>query len=162
MLSNRKKSVDLKQLRWIKNVNNPEGGWVYGHDEVCYPYLVPEFPLHWKINAKENAYKPNPGDFILLCQRMRVTHLVKILDEFVHGDSPYQEYPFYRRVQVMWMAAKPWDKAPQQKEVFGFDFRFRGGKAIDLENVTALQEYFGEGEFAAFRERVNEKLGLLN
>ncbi|HAA30073.1 MAG TPA: hypothetical protein DCE56_23290 [Cyanobacteria bacterium UBA8553] len=154
--------MDLKELRWIKNVNNPEGGWVYEHEIVSYPYLVPEFSLHWKISARENAHKPNPGNLILLCQRMRVTHLVKVLDEYVHDDSPYPEYPFYRRVQVMWMASKPWDAAPHQKDVFGFDFRFRHGKAIDLENVTALQEYFGEGEFAAFRERVKEKLGLLN
>lgn len=151
-----------QELRWLKSVNNPEGGWVYGHDEVIYPYLVPEFSLHWKISAKANAHKPNPGDLILLCQHMRVTHLVKILDKLVHDDSPYQEYPFYRRVQVMWMAAKPWEEAPQQKEVFGFDFRFRGGKAIDLDNVNALQEYFGERELTKFQERVQEKLGLLN
>jgi hypothetical protein len=58
------------------------------------------------------------------------------------------------------MAPKPWDEAPHQNEVFGFDFRFRHGKAINLENVTALKEYFGEGELAAFRERVKEKLAL--
>ncbi|MGB5963263.1 MAG: hypothetical protein WBG73_21690 [Coleofasciculaceae cyanobacterium] len=154
--------MDLQELRWIKNVNNPEGGWVYKHDEVTYPYLVPEFSLHWKISAKENAHKPNPDDLILLCQRMRVTHLVKILDNFVRDNSPYQEYPFYRRVQVMWMAAKSWEEAPQQEEVFGFDFQFRHGKAINLDNVNALQEYFGEGGLAAFQERVKEKLGLLN
>ena len=155
--------MNLKELRWIKNVNATQGEWVYKHEEVSYPYLVPEFHLHWKINSKENAHKPNPGDFILLCQRTRVTHLVKVLDNIVHEDSPFRDigFPFYRRVQVMWMAPKPWDKAPHQNEVFGFDFRFRHGKAINLENVTALEEYFGdEGGIVGFRERVKEKLAL--
>jgi hypothetical protein len=79
--------MDLNKLKWIKNVNNPEGGWVYKHEEVTYPYLVPEFHLHWKTTALENAKKPNPSDLILLCQRTRVTHLVKVLDDIVHDDS---------------------------------------------------------------------------
>ncbi len=78
--------MDLNKLKWIKNVNNPEGGWVYKHEEVTYPYLVPEFSLHWKTTALENANKPNPSDLILLCQRTRVTHLVKVLDDIVHYD----------------------------------------------------------------------------
>jgi hypothetical protein len=153
--------MDLNKLKWIKNVNNPEGGWVYKHEEVTYPYLVPEFHLHWKTTALENAKKPNPSDLILLCQRTRVTHLVKVLDDIVHDDSDYEDFRLYRRVQVMWMAEKPWEeKAPHQNDVFGFDFRFRGGKAINLENVNAMQEYFDEGELAAFQERVKEKLAL--
>ncbi|HEY9834471.1 MAG TPA: hypothetical protein V6D26_28230 [Stenomitos sp.] len=152
--------MDLNELKWIKNVNATEGDWAYKHEEVAYPYLVPEFHLHWNINAKGNVYKLTPGDLILLCQRTRVTHLVKVLDDTVHEDSPFPDFPFYRRVQVMWMAPKPWDEAPHQNEVFGFDFRFRGGKAINLENVTAMQEYFDEGELAAFQERVKEKLAL--
>lgn len=153
--------MDLHELRWIKNVNATEGNWVYTHEDVSYHYLVPEFHLHWNIKAKENAQKPNPGDFILLCQRTRVTHLVKVLDDTVYEAQDFPDFPFQRRVQVMWMAEKPWEeKAPHQNEVFGFDFRFRHGKAINLENVTALKEYFGEGELAAFRERVKEKLAL--
>jgi hypothetical protein len=153
--------MDLNKLKWIKNVNNPEGGWVYKHEEVTYPYLVPEFHLHWKTTVLENAKKPNPGDLILLCQRTRVTHLVKVLDDIVHDDSGYEDFRLYRRVQVMWMAEKPWEeKAPHQNDVFGFDFRFRGGKAINLENVTAMQEYFDQGELAAFQEHVKEKLAL--
>lgn len=153
--------MDLQELRWIKNVNATEGDWAYKHEEVSYPYLVPEFHLHWKTTALENAQKRNPGDFILLCQRTRVTHLVKVLDDIVHKDSPFPDFRLCRRVQVMWMAEKPWEeKAPHQNEVFGFDFRFRHGKAINLDNVTALKEYFGEGELVAFQERVKEKLTL--
>lgn len=142
-------------------MNATEADWAYKHEDVSYPYLVPEFHLHWNINAKENVQKPSPGDRILLCQRTRVTHLVKVLDDIVYEDRHFPDFPFQRRVQVMWMAPNPWDEAPHQNEVFGFDFRFRHGKAINLENVTALEEYFGdEGGIVGFRERVKEKLAL--
>ena len=83
---------------------------------------------------------------------MQVTHLVTVLDYIVHKDSPFPDLRLYRRMQVMWMVEKPWEeKAPHQNEVFEFDYQFRYGKVIELENVTALHNYFGdEGRLAAF------------
>lgn len=155
--------MNLKELRWTKNVNATHGEWAYEHEEVSYPYLIPEFRLHWKINAKENAKKPNSGDLILLRQRTRVTHLVKVIDDIVHEDRPFPDPDFtlWRRVQVMWMAPKPWDKAPHQNEVFGFDVELQGGKVMDIDNITALQEHFRDiGGITAFQENVRQVLGI--
>ena len=156
--------MNLKELRWTKNVNATHGEWVYAHDEVSYPYLVPELCLHWKTTAKENAKKPNPDDLILLRQRTRVTHIVKILDDIVHEDnedSSFTDFALWRRVQVMWMAPKPWHEAPHQNNVFGFDVDLQGGKVIALDNIIALQEHFKDaGGIAAFQERVKQVLGI--
>ena len=153
--------MNLQQLRWTKNVNATHGEWAYQHDEVSYPYLVPEFCLHWKTTAKENAKKPNPGDLILLRQRTHVTHVVKVLDNVVHADNSASDFAIWRRVQVMWMAPKPWDNAPHQNEVFGFYVELQGGKVIELENIATLQEHFrNTGGVTAFQERVKKVLGI--
>jgi len=96
-----------------------------------------------------------------LRQRTRVTHIVKVLDDSVHEDSHFPDFALWRRVQVMWMAPPPWDKAPHQNEVFGFDVELQGGKVIELDNITALQKHFKDaGGIAAFQERVKKVLGI--
>ena len=81
----------------------------------------------------------------------------------MHEDSPFPDPDFtlWRQVQVMWMAAKPWDKAPHQNEVFGFDVELQGGKVMDIDNITALQEHFRDiGGIRAFQDRVKKVLGI--
>jgi len=160
--------IDLSPLKWTKNVNNPHV-WVYRHDEICYPYLVPEFNLHWPKGEDANIRRPDIGDIILLRQRTKVTHLVMALDDQIGNAPESPTHPITRRVQVLWMANEPlntpdaqiWDNAPSQNDVFGFDVHLEGGKAMLLENIKALNETFkDQGGLTAFRERVAEKLGL--
>ncbi len=155
--------IDLSPLKWTKNVNHPDTNiyWAYQHDQehdqVRYPFLVPEFNLHWRKEQVENAKKPNKGDLILLRQRTKVTHLVKFLDD--HAEfTENGDYSIYRRVQLLWMAQRPWDSAPHQNDVFGFEVELQGGKAIELDHITDLAEHFTT--LTAFQEHIAQKLGL--
>lgn len=159
--------IDLSRLKWTKNVNNPDV-WVYRHNEIRYPYLVPEFKLHWAKGEEANCGKPDIGDIILLRQQTKVTHLVMTLDDQI-GNVPNPTHPLTRRVQVLWIApeslntpdAQIWDNAPSQDDVFGFDVKLQSGKAIELDHIQNLNEEFkDQGGLAAFQKRVAEKLGL--
>jgi hypothetical protein len=158
--------IDLSRLKWTKNVDNPEV-WVYRHNEISYPYLVPEFRLHWK--REHGAGKLQEGDLILLRQRTKVTHLVKVLDAQIDGDPNATGFALTSRVQVLWIAPeslktpddKIWDNAPSQNDVFGFGLILHGGSVMLLENIKTLNETFkDQGGLAAFQKRVAEKLGL--
>jgi hypothetical protein len=160
--------IDLSRLKWTKNVNHPEV-WVYRHNEIHYPYLVPEFNLHWAKAAEANCRKPDIGDIILLRQQTKVTHLVMTLDDQIGNDPNSPTHPFIRRVQVLWIAPESlhtpdnqiWDNAPSQDDVFGFDLTLFGGKAIELDHIQNLNEEFkDQGGLSAFQKRVAEKLGL--
>lgn len=158
--------IDLSRLKWTKNVNHPDV-WVYRHNEIHYPYLVPEFNLHWK--KEHGAGKLQEGDLILLRQRKKVTHLVKVLDDQIHDAKDNSDFSLTRRVQVLWIApeslntqdAEIWDNAPSQNDVFGFDVKLQSGRAIELDHIGDLNEEFkDQGGLAAFQKRVAEKLGL--
>ena len=160
--------IDLSRLKWTKNVNNPDV-WVYRHDEIRYPCLVPEFNLHWAKGQDENIRKPQEGDLILLRQRTKVTHLVMTLDDQIDNAPEVPTHPLIRRVQVLWIApeslhtkdAQIWDNAPSQDDVFGFGLTLFGGKAIELDHIQNLNEEFkDQGGLTAFQKRVAEKLGL--
>ena len=159
--------IDFTRLKWTKNVNNPDV-WVYRHNYIHYPYLVPEFNLHWAEGEETNCRKPQEGDLILLRQRTKVTHLVMTLDDQI-DNVPNPTHPLIRRVQVLWMANEPlntpdaqiWDNAPEQNDVFGLNVHLEGGSVMLLENIKALNETFkDQGGLAAFQKRVVEKLGL--
>ncbi|MEI6331676.1 MAG: hypothetical protein ACOYN8_12230 [Pseudanabaena sp.] len=160
-------TIDLSRLKWTKNVDNPDV-WVYRHNEISYPYLVPEFKLHWAKGEKANCGKPDIGDIILLRQQTKVTHLVMPLDDQI-GNVSNPTHPLIRRVQVLWIApeslhtpdAQIWDDALSQNDVFGFNVRLEGGDVMLLENIKALTETFkDQGGLDAFQKRVAEKLGL--
>jgi hypothetical protein len=160
--------IDLSRLKWTKNVNNPDV-WVYRHDEIRYPCLVPEFNLHWAKGEEVNIRKPDVGDIILLRQQKKVTHLVMTLDDQIGNAPESPTHPLIRRVQVLWMADEPlntldakiWDNAPSQNDVFGFDVDLQGGSVMLLDNIKALNETFkDQGGLTAFQKRVAEKLGL--
>jgi len=159
--------IDFTRLKWTKNVYNPDM-WVYRHDYIHYPYLVPEFNLHWAEAEERNCGKPQAGDLILLRQRTKVTHLVMTLDDQI-GNVSNSTHSLIRRVQVLWIANEPlntpdahiWDNAPSQNDVFGFGLILHGGSVMFLENIQALNETFkDQGGLAAFQKRVAEKLGL--
>ncbi len=160
--------IDLSRLKWTKNVNNPDV-WVYRHDYIHYPYLVPEFNLHWAKGEDANIRKPQEGDLILLRQRTKVTHLVMTLDDQIDNVPTNPTHPLIRRVQVLWIANEPlntpddkiWANAPSQNDVFGFDVDLQGGSVMLLENIKSLNETFkDQGWLTAFQKRVAEKLEL--
>lgn len=155
--------IDLSNLKWTKNVNHPDPNidWAYSHNEIRYPFLVPEFNLHWRKEQEENAKKPKKGDLILVRQKTKVTHLVKVIDNHPEH-TPNGDYSIYRRVQLLWMAQEPWAATPHQNDIFGFDADFpRNGKAIDLDNIDDLTEHFiALGGKTAFQEHIAQKLGL--
>ena len=160
--------IDFTRLKWTKNVNNYDV-WVYRHDYIHYPHLVPEFDLHWKTEQDVNIRKPEEGDLILLRQRTKVTHLVMVLDDQIRDDPKSPTHKLIRRVQVLWIAPESlntpdtqiWDNAPSQNDVFGFDVDLQGGSVMLLENIKALNETFkDQGGLTAFQKRVAEKLGL--
>jgi hypothetical protein len=158
--------IDLTNLQWTKNVNHPdiETYWAYQHDQILYPFLVPEFKLHWKERSDHSDHNANlakKGDIILLCQRTKVTHLVKVLDDQSKTDDPNSDYSLYRRVQVLWMAQEPWENAPDQEVVFGFDINHRNGFLKDLNNIEGLTSKFNPlGGITAFHAQVIQALGL--
>ena len=154
--------IDLTNLKWTKNVNHPDLKiyWSYRYDQIRYPFLVPEFNLHWKKGGDQDAQRPQKGDMILLRQRTRVTHLVKILDDKPISENN-GEYPIFRRVQLLWMEKEPWDKAPHQDAVFGFDVELRGGALKNLDNIKNLVEQFSaHGGITAFHSQISQSLGL--
>ena len=161
--------IDLSRLKWTKNVKNPDV-WVYRHDYIHYPHLVPEFNLHWRKEQDANIRRPQEGDLILLRQRTKVTHLVMALDNQIENDGKPHDWSLIRRVQVLWIApeslntpdAEIWNNAPSQNDVFGFDIELQGGKAIQLDHIEDLNETFkDQGGLAAFQKRIAEKLGLM-
>ena len=155
--------IDLTNLKWTKNVNHPdiEIYWAYEHDQIRYPFLFPEFKLHWRKGYEQNAERPQKGDMLLLRQRTKVTHLVTILDDKPDSEDN-GDYTIFRRVQLLWMEKEPWDKAPHQDDVFGFDVELpRNGKVMDLENIKDLASHFNPlGGISAFHEQVIQALGL--
>jgi hypothetical protein len=151
--------IDLTNLKWTKNVNHPDPTiqWGYQPNEIRFRFLVPEFNLHWKNEQETNANKAQKGDIILICQRTKVTHLVKVLDD-QSKSVPNGEYSRYRRVQVLWIEQKTWDNAPDQ-DVFGISHR--DGLLRDLNNMEGVTSKFNPlGGITAFHAQVIQELGL--
>lgn len=155
--------IDLTNLKWTKNVNHPDLKiyWAYQHDQIRYPFLVPEFNLHWKKGYADDAQRPQQEDIVILRQRTKVTHLVKILDD-KYGVENNGEFPIFRRVQLLWMAREPWDSAPHQNNVFGFEVKLpRNGRIQDLGTITKLANQFDPlGGMTAFHAQVIQALEL--
>ena len=155
--------IDLTNLKWTKNVNHPDPTirWAYRSNEIHYRFLLPEFNLHWKKGYDDDAQRPQQGDIILLRQRTKVTHLVKILDDKPSSENN-GDYPIFRRVQLLWMVKEPWDKAPHQNDIFGFEVKLpRNGRIQDLSNIKKLTDQFNpQGGITAFHAQVIQALGL--
>jgi|GEM_PF-582749 len=149
--------INPKKLKWTKNINNQYGD-KWGTDIE----VNKEFDLRWKKQASANANKPQEGDLIILRQRARVTHIVEVLDECTqdyedNADNPYPDFSIYRWVKVVWRFPN-FETAPHQDKVFGFDLNLQGGKAIDLDNITGIENNFDDLE--AFQNNVVKVLCL--
>ncbi|MHC5763707.1 hypothetical protein, partial [Nostoc sp.] len=107
--------MDLTELKWTKNVNHQ------GDDKYwAYQNIDPDsniFPLNWKKEQAKNALKPEESDLILLRQRGKVTHIVKLLNKTL--DEDHGEFGISRLVEVVWIADYS-SLLPEQDMVFGY------------------------------------------
>jgi hypothetical protein len=155
--------MDITKLKWTKNVTPlypiREIKWAYNQEGQT-------FNLHWRnknnqdeSNAGEHLQK---GDIILLRQRGKVTHLVKLLDNnFSREQSDsINEFNIYRDVEVVWIT-DDWDNAPSLDQVFASKIKFpRGGKVCRIENLKAYKEHWEKQGLAKFQQHVIEKLKI--
>ncbi|WP_392478917.1 hypothetical protein [Nostoc sp. C110] len=138
--------LTIKYLKLINHIGSKRTEWSHYQDDK-------EFDLGWVINEKSgkltkqdkikrkklDAKKAIKGDLILLCQNNhffghRATHVVEIVDE------PYEakciDDMWTRRVRIVWIAEKPWEKAPLTEDVIGKKFSFRSGNLVNVKAST--------------------------
>jgi hypothetical protein len=131
--------MDLTGLRWTKNVKHQGDDKYWAYDNINSEN---GFFLHWKTEYKPNACKPNEGELIILRQRAKVTHIVKLLNNTLYDYRSGAEFDMGRLVRVVWMT-KDWDNSPENKEVFGCSIEFpRFGKVIALENIREFKDHW--------------------
>jgi hypothetical protein len=153
--------MDLNGLIWTKNVKPLNGeDWAYKNIASIYPELK-IFALHWRnLRGKDekNAQTPQEGELMILRQRSKVTHIVKMLNKQLYPDkNAGDEFNIYRLVQVIWMTDN-WEHPPENKKVFNCSIYFPPfGKAIKLENLQKFQTHWGK-EGLAFQQHVQNVL----
>jgi len=137
--------MDITKLIWTKNVTplypTKEEKW-------AYPPQEKPFRLHWRNknnqDIKNAGEQLKQGDIILLRQRGKVTHLVKLVDnDCNHEESELKtEFNIYRLVELVWIT-DDWDNAPSLNQVFASKIKFpRGGKVCRIENLKAYKEHW--------------------
>ncbi|MEH2009399.1 hypothetical protein [Nostoc sp.] len=94
--------MDLTQLKWTKNVNHQGDDKYWAYQNVGPVSNI--FQLNWKTEQAKNALKPEESELILLRQRTKVTHIVKLLDNILYKELPEGEFSISRLVQVVWIA----------------------------------------------------------
>lgn len=155
--------MDLNRLIWTKNVKPIDGEiWAYHSIPTIYPDLK-IFALHWRnFHGRDeiNASTPQQDELIILRQRSKVTHIVKLLDkQFSFDKNAEEEFNIYRLVKVVWMADN-WDIPPDTDKVFDCIINFpRNGKVIQLENIHVFQERWGKEELV-FQRHVQSVLNI--
>ncbi|MBD0303758.1 MAG: hypothetical protein ICV85_16800 [Tolypothrix sp. T3-bin4] len=150
--------MDLTELKWTKNVNH------LGDDKYwAYQNIDPDlniFRLNWKTEQAENALKPEESELILLRQRGKVTHIVKLLNKTLYEDPADGEFGIYRLVQLVWIADY-WSVPPEQDMVFGYHVHLEGGKVMKLETLPTFNQHWGSrGGLVEFQKHVLKALKL--
>ncbi|QLE39998.1 hypothetical protein FD723_05660 [Nostoc sp. C052] len=149
--------MNLTELKWTKNVNHQ------GDDkDWAYQNIDPDlniFQLNWKTEQAKNALKPEKGELILLRQRAKVTHIVKLLNKTLYEEPADGEFSISRRVQVVWIADFS-SVPPQQDMVFGYHVHLQGGKVIRLETPTLNKHWISRGGLVGFQNHVLKALKL--
>ncbi len=147
--------MDLTELKWTKNVNHQ------GDDKYwAYQNLDPDlniFRLNWKAKQAKNALKPEESELILLRQRTKVTHIVKLLNNTLYKEPG--EFGISRLVQVVWIADY-WSVPPEQDMVFGYHVHLDGGKVMKLETPTFNELWGSRGGLVEFQNHVLKALKL--
>lgn len=154
--------MDITKLIWTKNVTPlypaKKNDWAYRLEKST-------FKLHWRNKDnqdKNNAGKPEEGDIILLRQRGKVTHLVKLRDNDCNLEESElkTEFNIYRHVEIIWIT-DDWDNAPSLDQVFVSKIKFpRGGKVCRIENLKAYKERWEKQGLAKFQQQVIEQLKI--
>jgi hypothetical protein len=150
--------MDLTELKWTKNVNHQ------GDDKYwAYQNIDPDlniFRLNWKAEYAENALKPLESELILLRQRTKVTHIVKVLNNTLYKDPHGGEFSISRLVEVVWIADY-WSLPPEQDMVFGYYVHFEGGKVMKLETLDTFKNHWeSRGGLVGFQNHVLKALKL--
>ncbi len=163
--------MDLSRLKWTKNIK-PESGWAYKPERgIPIAMELTEariFGLNWKTKAKNNAGRPQKGDFILLHQHAKVTHIAEFLDNNLYNNTSDPEWGIYRVVKAVWIppSGKDWANLPHQDEMFGFNVSIWNGFARNLEtpgNMSRFHQYWSSrGGLEAFQNHLDTKLAEIS
>ncbi len=162
--------MDLSRLKWAKNIK-PDHGWAYKPDRgTPIAMELPEariFGLNWKTQNKSNAGRPKEGDFILLHQHAKVTHIAEFLDNKVY-DTGDPDWGVYRIVRAVWIPplGKDWATLPHQDEMFGFNVFIRNGLARNLDTPGKMsrfhQHWSSKGGLEAFQRHLATELAKIS
>ena len=150
--------MNLTKLKWTKNVNHQDDkSWAYQDIE---PNLK-IFLLGWKNENPNNtnARKPPEGELILLRQRTKVTHIVKILNNTLYDDRTNSPFNTCRLVEAVWMVDN-WDTSLAQNIVFDYSVHLQGGEVMQLETPKFRENWDERGGLQAFQKHVQKVLNL--
>lgn len=157
--------MDLSRLKWTKNIKD-ENCWAYETHVMEFPDAR-IFALHWKSKEEVNANEPQEGDLLLLHQRARVTHLVKVLDNQVSQPRQSEDW-IYRVVKAVWMPplGKNWDTLPHQRDIFGFEIFIMDGFVHNLDVPSKMCQFHdrwdSQGGLRAFQQYVDQELAKVS
>ncbi|MEH1944591.1 MAG: hypothetical protein V7L01_30860 [Nostoc sp.] len=143
--------MDLTELKWTKNVNHQNNDKYWAYQDIDLDSNI--FHLNWKTEQAENALKPQESQLILLRQRTKVTHIVKLLNNTLYPDPDDGEFGISRLVQVVWIADYP-SASPEQNMVFGYRVHLQGGKVMKLGTPTFNKHWESRGGLVGFQNHV--------
>ena len=132
--------MDFSKVKWLKNVKD-DGGWAYQSENDIQMMESRIFQLHWKSKSDSNLSDPQKGDWMILVQKARVTHIVEILDNHVYGND--DEWAAYRVVQAIWMPliSFDWYTLSHQRDIFGIENLPQDGSAHSLAQPDKMYQF---------------------
>ena len=119
------------------------------------------FLLGWKNDPSNNrnARKPLEGELILLRQRKKVTHIVKLLNNTLYDARTNSPFNTCRLVEAVWIVAN-WDTSPAQNKVFDYSVHLQGGEVMQLETPKFRENWDKRGGLQAFQKHVQKVINL--
>jgi hypothetical protein len=151
ILITRSKFMNLTELKWTKNVNHQGDDKYWAYQNIDQNLNI--FRLNWKTEQAKNARRPQESELILLRQRTKITHIVKLLNNTLYQDPDDGKFSISRLVEVVWIA-DDWSVAPEQDMVFGYHVHLHGGKVMKLETPTFNEHWGSQGGLVGFQNHV--------
>ncbi|ALB41214.1 MULTISPECIES: hypothetical protein [Nostocales] len=149
--------MDLTKLKWTKNINHQGDDKYWAYHDIDSDLKI--FRLNWKTEQEKNALKPEESELILLRQRAKVTHIVKLLNRTLYKEPDGGEFGISRLVQIVWIADFS-SVPPEQDMVFDYQVHLQGGKVMKLETPTFNQHWGRRGGLVGFQNHVLKTLKL--
>jgi hypothetical protein len=151
--------MDLTELKWTKNINHQGDDKYWAYQDIDPDLKI--FRLHWKKEEyEENARRPQEGQLIILRQRSKITHIVKLLNNTLYKELYDTEFNIYRLVQVVWIADY-WSVPPEQDMIFGYHVHLEGGKVMELQTLPTFKNHWdSRGGLAGFQQHILKLLKL--